>query len=68
MASKTLRFERKNLIVNGRKVKRLQRILKVNSASEAVRLAVERTIDAEEAIAALKRLQERGTWGQRLNG
>ncbi len=58
--------DRKNILVNGQKVKRLQKILQVKSASEAVRVAVDRTIDAEKAIHALRSLKERGTWGTYL--
>ncbi len=67
MSDKALRLDRKNLIVNGKRLKRLQRILKAKSESEAVRLAIDRTLDAEEAIAALKRLRERETWGKNLD-
>lgn len=58
--------DRKNILVNGQKVKRLQKLLRVKSASEAVRVAIDRAIDAEEAIHALQRLRKRGTWGMRL--
>ncbi len=60
------KLDRKNLIVDGKKVKRLQRILNAPSESEAVRVAVKRALDAEEAIAALNRLRERGTWGRNI--
>ncbi len=66
MDSKNLRIDRKNFLVNGQKIKRLQGILQVKSASEAVRVAVERTLDSEEALHALRRLKERGTWGTQL--
>jgi hypothetical protein len=66
MGNKALNLERKNLIVDGRKLKRLQQTLKTKSESEAVRLAIDRTLDAEESITALKRLRERGTWGKNL--
>ena len=63
MKERAWHTQRKNLMVDNEKLKRLQRVLKVASASEAVRVAVERTIEAEEAIGALQRLKERGTWG-----
>jgi hypothetical protein len=66
MRTKAFHLDRKNLIVDGKKLKRLQKILKTKSESEAVRLAINRTLDAEEAIAALKRLRKRGTWGKNL--
>lgn len=66
MAIINRRLDRKNLIVDGSKVKRLQRILNVPSESEAVRVAVDRTLDAEAAIAALERMRRRGTWGRNL--
>ena len=62
----TQRLDRKNFIVDGSKVKRLQKILGVSSESGAIRVAVDRTLDAAEAIAALERLRKRGTWGKNL--
>lgn len=66
MSNKALNLERKNLIVDRKKLKRLQQALNAKSESEAVRQAIERTLDAEESIAALKRLRKRGTWGKNL--
>lgn len=57
------KLDRKNIIIDGRKVKQLQRILHVPSESEAIRIAVDRALNAEEAITALERLKNRGTWG-----
>jgi len=62
------KLDRKNLIVDGKKVERLRVILGVASMSEAVRTAVDRTLDAEKAVAALERLRKRGTWGKNLAG
>ena len=64
--AQTQTLDRKNFIVDGRKIKRLQKILRVPSESEAIRVAVERALNAEEAIAALERLRKRGTWGRDL--
>ena len=41
-------------------------MLGASSESEAVRVAVDRALDAEEAIAALERLRKRGSWGKNL--
>ena len=60
------RLDRKNFIVDGSKVKRLKRVLGTASESEAIRVAVDRALNAEEAIAALERLRKRGTWGKSL--
>jgi hypothetical protein len=60
------RFERKNVIVDGSKVRRLRRTLRASSESAAIRIAVDRTLALEEAVAALERLRRRGTWGKRL--
>ena len=60
--AKAQALDRKNFIVDGSKVKRLQRMLHVPSESEAVRVAVNRALDAEKAVAALERLRRRGTW------
>jgi hypothetical protein len=60
------RLDRKNFIVDGSKVKRLKRVLRTASESEAIRVAVDRALNAEEAIAALERLRKRGTWGKNL--
>ena len=62
----TQKLDRKNFIVDGNKVKRLRKILGVSSESGAIRVAVDRTLDAAEAIAALERLRKRGTWGRNL--
>lgn len=59
-------LERKNFIVDGNKVKRLRKILGAPSESEAVRVAVDRALNAKEAIGALERLRKRGTWGRNL--
>lgn len=66
MRAKTLKLDRKNLIVDGAKVRRLQRALKVPSESEAVRVAVDRALRGEEAVAALMKLRARGTWGEKI--
>ena len=60
------KLDRKNFIVDGSKVKRLKRVLGTSSESEAIRVAVDRALNAEEAIAALERLRKRGTWGKNL--
>jgi len=59
-------LERKNLMVNGNQVQHLKELLDVSTASEAVRVAVDRTIQAQEALTALKRLRSRQTWGKNL--
>lgn len=59
-------LDRKNVIVDGRKIRRLQRLLRTPSESEAIRIAVNRALDASAAIAALERLRKRGTWGRHL--
>ena len=67
MAKTQLRtLDRKNFIVDGKKVKRLRKLLQTPSESETVRVAVERALNAEEAVAALERLRKRGTWGRNL--
>lgn len=60
------RLKRKNFIVDSGKVKKLKRILEASSESEAIRVAVDRTLNSEEAIGALERLRKRGTWGEML--
>lgn len=65
-AGRAERLERKNVIVDGDKVRRLRRTLQASSESAAIRIAVERTLALEEAVAALERLRRRGTWGKRL--
>ena len=57
---------RKNLIVDDSQIKQLQTVLGVSSESAAVRFAVQRSLESREAIAALERLQRRGTWGGNL--
>lgn len=64
--NKAFCLNRKNLIVDATKLKRLFMTLKTKSESEAVRIAIDRTLNAEEAITALRRLRERRTWGKNL--
>jgi hypothetical protein len=64
--AQTHALDRKNFIVDERKVKRLQKVLRAPSESEAIRVAVDRALNAEEAVAALERLRKRGTWGRNL--
>jgi hypothetical protein len=59
-------FQRKSFMVDAVQIRRLKRILRAPSESEAVRAAVERALDAEEAIDALERLRRRGSWGRTL--
>ncbi len=63
---KAQKFDRKNFIVDGSKVKRLRKVLQAPSESEAIRVAVDRALNAEEAIAALERLRKRSTWEKNL--
>jgi hypothetical protein len=65
-ADRAKRLERKNVIVDGRKVRRLRRTLRASSESAAIRIAVERTLAFEEAVAVLERMRRRGTWGRRF--
>jgi len=60
------RLERKNVIVDASKVRRLRRTLRTSSESAAIRIAVKRTLALEEAMAALERMRRRGTWGERI--
>jgi hypothetical protein len=60
------RLDRKNFIVDGRKVRKLRSVLGASSESEAIRVAVDRTLDAASAIVALERLRKRGTLGRNL--
>jgi hypothetical protein len=65
-ADRAKRLERKNVIVDGRKVRRLRQTLRASSESAAIRIAVERTLAFEEAVAVLERMRRRGTWGRRF--
>ena len=47
------RLDRKNFIVDGSKVKRLKRVLRTSSESGAIRVAVDRTLDAAEGHSCL---------------
>lgn len=66
-AARPYRLEKKNVIVDASKVRRLRQTLKTSSESEAIRIAVERTLALEEAVATLERLRRRGTWGKRTS-
>jgi len=65
-AARAQRLERKNVIVDAGKVRRLRRTLRTSSESAAIRIAVEWTLALEEAVAALHRMRRRGTWGKRI--
>ncbi len=60
------KLDRKNFIVDGSKVKRLRKVLRAPSESEALRVAVDRALNAEEPIAAWGRMRKRSTWGKNL--
>lgn len=60
-----LKTIRKNLMIEGKKLQALRKILGVSSESEAVREAIDRTLAGEEIIAAFHRLRKRGTWTHR---
>ena len=57
-------FQHKSFMVDAARIRRLKHILHARSESEAIRAAVERALDAEEAIRALERLGCRGSWGR----
>jgi hypothetical protein len=65
-AARVQRLERKNVIVDAGKVRRLRRTLRTSPESAAIRIAVERTLALEEAVAALERMRRRSTWGKRI--
>lgn len=56
------KVERKNFMVNSHKVQQLRKLLGVRSESEAVRIAIDHALAAEQVDAALEGLQRRGTW------
>jgi len=66
MRGAATKLERKNVIIDSGKVKRLKKILGTASDSETIRAAVDRALAAETAISALDRLHKRGTWGKAL--
>lgn len=51
---------RKNLVVSSTSIRELQKLLGVNSESEAVRIAVEDRLLAEKLAAAADRIAKRG--------
>jgi hypothetical protein len=51
---------RKNLVVNQVSIKELQKLLRVDSESEAVRIAVEDRLLAEKLASAADRIAKRG--------
>jgi hypothetical protein len=59
-------LKKKVLVVEEQKIRRLKKALGAKSESEAVRIAVEETLNAHEMIQALKALREYGKrrgWG-----
>jgi hypothetical protein len=65
-AARAERLQRRSVIVDPRKVRRLRRTLRTASESAAIRIAVDRTLALEVATAALERIRARGTWGKRI--
>lgn len=59
---KTETIERKNFMVDRYKVRRLRELLGVKSESEAVRIAIDHALAAEQVGTAVEGLQRRGTW------
>jgi hypothetical protein len=64
--ARSVKWARKNFIVDGNKVRKLRGLLRASSESQAIRVAVDRAINGAVAIAALERLRKRGTWGRNL--
>jgi len=59
-------LKRKVLVVEEEKIRQLKQVLGAKSESEAVRVAVDETLNAQEMIQALKDLREYGKrhgWG-----
>jgi hypothetical protein len=53
-------YVRKNLVVSPMSIKELQKLLRVDSESEAVRIAVEDRVLAEKLAATADRIAKRG--------
>lgn len=61
-------YVRKNLVVSPSSIKELQRLLGVDTESEAVRIAVEDRLLAEKLAAAADRIVKRGGSSMSLGG
>ena len=53
------RMVKKTLLINSDKLKKLRKLLKANSESEAVRQAIDQALAYSEALAAARRIQNR---------
>lgn len=58
------RLEKKTLLLNPEKLQKACRALNARSESEAVRRLIDECIAYENALAAARRIQKRGTFGR----
>jgi len=59
--AKILRVVRKNVMLEQEKVQRLVKKLRVRSESEAIRMAIDNVLFADEVLAHVRELRRRGT-------
>ncbi len=55
---------KKTLLLDPNKVEKLRRLLKANSASEAVRQAIDEALAYSDALQAARRIQRRGEFAR----
>lgn len=54
----------KTVQVDGKQLAKLRRLLRVKTDEEALQIAIDQTLAAEDAIEAARKLRERGTFGR----
>jgi hypothetical protein len=59
--AKILQVVRKNVMLEQEKVQRLVKKLRVKSESEAIRIAIDNVLFADEVLAHVRELRRRGT-------
>jgi hypothetical protein len=54
----------KTVQVDGKQLAKLRKLLRVKTDEEALQIAIDQTLAAEDAIEAARKLRERGTFGR----
>lgn len=64
MMAKQTNGQLKTVQIDGKQLAKLRRLLRVKTDEEALQEAIDRTLAAEDAIEAARKLRERGTFGR----
>ncbi len=64
MMSKQSDGQLKTVQIDGKQLAKLRRLLRVKTDEEALQIAIDQTLAAEDAIEAARKIQQRGTFGR----